>query len=167
MKRIITLVFPIIFIVSSCFLDHSEERRWSEFADQIAPLTDNEKEIVDSLARIGYNCSLEHTFIGRQYLTHYNIGISLDSNKLYPELTDSIRMERFRNRIIDELYRQVISDSLLYEIHNFRFYFEGHFNEFMLTEKFDNNFSVKKDLVAKRNHFHVIKNGGHYLRVVI
>lgn len=169
MLKLLAGVLSLSCLLLACVYDHTQEEKWTNWENEIAPLTQEENKFIDSLKQEGFACTLEHTFIGRRYRTDYEIEVLLDSTQIYPDLRAKFQFNKFRNKLIDILYRDVISDSVLYDIDLFVFTFNdlNRKGKQIIPKTLDNYYKLDKESVGKRNHFKVISNGKQFYRVRI
>ncbi len=80
---------------------------------ELDELTEKEKHFQDSLERIGIKITIERTVIGRAGKDYARCKVIVDSAAVVtPSNIDSL--EKFRSNIVNELYKQILSDSVIF-----------------------------------------------------
>jgi hypothetical protein len=108
----------IIFILYSCTnpLDYTDEANWSKWADQEAPLSNKEIKFIDSLKNTKFPIYISRTFIGRNGFKSLNYKVEIYCQNLIITEGNVDSIILIRDEIIDELYKNIISDSVIFNM---------------------------------------------------
>lgn len=112
----------LLFFVTSCLdLTYEDEAKYWEWADEKAPLNDEELSLIDSLSTLGFRTDIERHFINRNSDT-YRVRLQCDTllvtKENYNQLND------LKDSIISKLYRNIIADSVLFVTERIDFSFD-------------------------------------------
>ncbi|MEN9997875.1 MAG: hypothetical protein RI922_865 [Bacteroidota bacterium] len=166
--KLIALISSILLTCACDLYNYDDEAAWSKWANEEAPLSSLEIDFIDSLMNINRPISIRRTFIGRLGEQSMNYELTLHCDSLIVTANNKDSIEKIRFEIVNELYSNVISDSVIYDMN--RIY--THLNVYktdLPNEK--ESFTLKeylKDSLEQWNGFKVIKIGKNtYKRVAI
>jgi hypothetical protein len=116
-NTIITVITGLIILFSCDFgYNYEDEAKWSKWAFTEAPLSPKEIKFIDSISKTKCPIEINRTFIGRigDKKLKYELIIHCDS--LIVTLLNKDSIDKVRKEIINELYVNVICDSVIYDM---------------------------------------------------